>query len=112
MSEGYTEHERAAAGMDHDDSIRERVSDFGSRLAEEGPRALLEQAEQLVPDPVKVQVREYPLLALALGMGVGVFLGMKKSDEVIAAASSLIAAAATANLNTVLSGLRGDGDEE
>ena len=112
MSEGYTEHERAAAGMDHDDSIREKVSDFGSRLAEEGPEALLEQVEQLVPDPVKTQVREFPLLAVAIGVGVGVFLGMKKSNEVIAAASSLIAAAATANLNTVLSGMRGEGEEE
>lgn len=112
MSEGYTEHERAAAGMDHDDSIREKVSDFGSRLAAEGPEALLEQVEQLVPDPVKAQVREFPLLAVAIGVGAGVFLGMKKSNEVIAAASSLIAAAATANLNTVLSGMRGEGEEE
>ena len=95
-------YEKAAGGMDYDDDIRERATDFGSRLASEGPEALLEQVEEMIPEGVKDQVRQFPIVALILGAGIGVFLGLKKGDELIAAGSSLIAAAATANLNSAL----------
>lgn len=99
-------HERAAGGLDFDDDLRGRASDFGSRLASEGPDALLEQIEELLPESWRDQIRLHPLTAVAVGLTVGVFLGMKKGDEMIAAGSSLIAAAATANLNSVLSRMR------
>ncbi|HVR41853.1 MAG TPA: hypothetical protein VMS56_00260 [Thermoanaerobaculia bacterium] len=105
-------YEEAAGGMDYDDDIRDRASDFGSRLASEGPEALLEQVEQLLPESWREQIRVHPLAALAIGVGVGMFLGLKKGDEVLAAGASLIAAAATANLNTVLSGLGGKGEDD
>lgn len=105
MSDRYS-HEQAAGGMDFDGDIRERVSDFGSRLATEGPEALLEQIEELLPESWREQVRLHPVAAVALGVGIGLFLGMKKGDQVIAAGSSLIAAAATANLNSALSRAR------
>jgi LPS sulfotransferase NodH len=99
-------HERAAGGVEFDDDLRGRATDFGSRLASEGPDALLEQIEQLLPESWRDQIRLHPLTAIAIGVGVGVFLGMKKGDDVLAAGSSLIAAAATANLNSVLSRMR------
>ncbi|MGH9456838.1 MAG: hypothetical protein ACRD2J_04275 [Thermoanaerobaculia bacterium] len=107
MEDRYTsEHDRAAGGMEYDDEFRERASDFGSRLAAEGPEALLEQIEELLPPSWREHIRTYPLAAVAIGVGIGLFLGMKKGDEIITAGSSLIAAAATANLNSVLSNLR------
>jgi hypothetical protein len=105
-------HERAAGGLDFDDDLRGRASAFGSQLALEGPEALLEQVEEILPEPVREQVRNFPLLAIAAGVGIGVFLGMKKGDELLAAGSSLIAAAATANLNAVLQQKRAEGDSE
>lgn len=87
--------------MDFDDDIRERATQFGSRLAE-GPEALLQQVEEMLPESWREQIRTYPLAAVAIGVGVGIFLGLKKGDEIIAAGSSLIAAAATANLTSVL----------
>ncbi len=112
MDDRYTDpHERAAGGLDFDDDIRGKASSFGSQLASEGPEALLEQIEELLPESWREQIRSFPLAAVAIGVGVGIFLGMKKGDEVIAAGSSLIAAAATANLNAALSKARG-GDEE
>lgn len=107
MSDRYSDpQERSAGGLDFDDDIRERASSFGSQLASEGPEALLEQVEELLPESWREQIRLHPLAAIALGVGIGVFLGMKKGDEVLAAGSSLIAAAATANLNSVLSKTR------
>ncbi len=111
MDDRYTDpHERAAGGLDFDDDLRQRASSFGSHLAE-GPEALFEQVEELLPESWREQIRTYPLAAIALGVGIGLYLGMKKGDEVIAAGSSLIAAAATANLNSALGKMRG-GEEE
>ena len=112
MSDRYSDpHERSAGGLDFDDDLRGRASSFGSQLAAEGPEALLGQVEDLVPESWKEQIRTFPLAAIAIGVGVGIFLGMKKGDEVIAAGSSLIAAAATANLNAVLSQTRREPEE-
>lgn len=112
MSDRYSDgYERAAAGLDFDGDIRERVSDLGSRLANEGPGVLFEQIEELVPDSWKEQIAHFPLAAVAIGVGVGIFLGLKKGEEIITAGSSLVAAAAAANLNSVLSGARGSESE-
>lgn len=96
-------HERAAGGMDYDDPMRERAASFGSTLASGGPEALLEEIERLLPQSWREQITRYPLAALAVGIGVGMFLGMKKGEQILAAGSSLIAAAATANLNQFIS---------
>jgi hypothetical protein len=37
-----------------------------------------------------------------LGVGVGLWLGMKKSDEILAAGGSLVSAAAMANISQVM----------
>jgi hypothetical protein len=74
----------------------------GERLASEGPQALFDQLEDFLPDNWRDQIVTFPIAAIAVGFGVGLFLGLKKGDEVIAAASSMAAAAATANLASVL----------
>lgn len=108
MSERYSdEYDRSVGGLDFDGDIRERASDLGSRLAEQGPGALLDQVEELIPDAWKEHIAAFPLTAIVLGFGAGIFLGLKKGDEIISAGSSLLAAAAAANMNAVLSGVRG-----
>src|SRR5437879_2375964 len=95
------DHERSAAGMDYEDPIRERAANLGASIAENGPDALLEEIENLLPETWREQISTFPLAAVILGFGVGVFLGMRKGDEVIAAGTSLITSAAMANINQV-----------
>ena len=93
------EYERSAAGMDFDFNLRERAQALGHAMAEHGPGALFDEVEMLLPDNVREGVRTFPLLAVAAGVGVGVWLGLRKSDEVIAAGTSLITAAVMANVS-------------
>lgn len=102
MSSHGDDFERAAGGLDFDDAVRDHAASLGSAIAAEGPAALFDEIEELIPEKWRDQIAEFPLTAVALGVGVGVFLGMKKGSEILAAVSSLIAAAATANLNEVL----------
>lgn len=95
------DYERSAAGMDFEDPIRERAASIGASIAENGPGAILEEIENLLPDSWREQVQSFPIAAMLLGFGVGVFLGMKKSDEIIAAGTSLVTSAAMANINEV-----------
>lgn len=112
MSDRYSDdYESAAGGMNFDGDIRERVSDLGSRLANEGPGALLEQIEELVPESWKEHIAQFPLTAVVIGVGVGVFLGLKKGNEIVTAGSSLVAAAAAANINAMMAGGRGSDSE-
>jgi hypothetical protein len=102
------EHERAAAGLDFDPgAILENAAEWGAKMVEEGPEALLDQIEEMLPEAWRDQIRTFPIVAVALGFGVGVFLGMKKSDEVIAAGSSLVSAAAMANVSQVMDKVKG-----
>ncbi len=105
------DHERAAAGMDYDFPIRERASRLGNALAENGPEAFLEEIENLLPESWREQIKTFPIAAVALGVGVGVWLGMRKGDEIIAAGTSMITAAAVANIGGVLD-RSGGGDQE
>ena len=102
------EHERAAAGLDYDEqsSVRDGAAKLGAKMAEE-PEALLDEIENLLPEAWRDQIRAFPLAAVAIGVGVGVFLGMKKSDEIIAAGGSLISAAAMANVSEVMDRMKG-----
>ena len=83
-------------------SIHDRAAELGANLAGDGPQALFDQLEELLPEGWRDQLATVPIAAILLGFGVGVVLGMKKGDELVAAGSSMIAAAATANLSSVL----------
>ncbi|HEX7151508.1 MAG TPA: hypothetical protein VF618_08480 [Thermoanaerobaculia bacterium] len=83
---------------DFTDPIRERAAGLGTALIEGGPEALLEEVENLIPEPVKQQVQAFPVLAVLAGVGIGVWLGMKKGDELIAAGSAILTSTAAASL--------------
>ncbi len=92
------DHERAAAGQDFDSPIHERAASIGAAMAEGGPAALFDEIENLLPEEWREHIRSFPITAMALGLGIGIWLGMRKGDEVIAAGSSMISAAAMANV--------------
>jgi hypothetical protein len=98
------EHERSAAGLDYDEhgTVREKAAKLGAKMAEDGPEALLDEVENLLPEAWRDQIRAFPVAAVLVGVGVGVWLGMKKSDEIIAAGGSLVSAAAMANVSQVM----------
>ena len=106
------DHERSAAGMDYDFPIREHATHLGSAIAENGPEALFEEIEKMLPDSWREQIQTFPIAALLIGFGVGVFLGMRKGDEVIAAGTSMITAAAMANVTNVMERATGGGSAE
>lgn len=105
------EHERSAAGLDYDDhaGLRENAAALGAKMVENGPDAILDEIENLLPDEWRDQIRAFPLAAVALGVGIGVWLGMKKSDEIIAAGTSLVSAAAMANVSQVMDKMKAGG---
>ncbi|MDQ6800753.1 MAG: hypothetical protein M3041_07940 [Acidobacteriota bacterium] len=95
-------HERSAAGMDYDFPIREKATKLGSTLAENGPEALFQEIENLLPESWREHITQFPLAAVLLGFGVGMWLGMKKGDEVIAAGTSMVTAAAMSNVSQAM----------
>jgi hypothetical protein len=101
------DHERSAGGMDFDSPIKERAASLGAAMAEGGPQALFDELENILPEEWREQIRSFPILAITLGVGIGVYLGMRKSDELIAAGSSLISAAAMANVSKFMERGRG-----
>ena len=103
------QHERSAAGLDFDDgAIREKAEALGAKMVQEGPGALLDEIENLLPEEWREHITAFPLVAVALGVGVGLWLGMKKSDEIITAGTSLVSAAAMANVSQVMEKVRGE----
>lgn len=96
------DHERSAAGMDYDSPIREKASKLGNALADNGPEAFLDEIENLLPESWREHIQTFPLAAVVLGVGVGVWLGMRKGDEIIAAGTSMITAAAVSNITNVM----------
>jgi hypothetical protein len=102
------EHERSAAGLDFDaGEFRDKAEALGAKMVQEGPEALLDEIENLLPEAWRDQIRAFPVAAVALGVGVGIWLGMKKSDEIIAAGTSLVSAAAMANVSQVMEKVKG-----
>ena len=97
-------HERSAAGLDFDDNdpIRSNAAALGAKMLDEGPDVLFNELENLLPDAWRDQIKAFPLAAVVLGVGVGVWLGMKKSDEIIAAGGALVSSAAMANVSQVM----------
>lgn len=57
-----------------------------------------DEIENLLPEEWREQVRAFPLTAVAVGLGIGIWLGLKKSDDVLAAGSTLISAAVMGNV--------------
>jgi hypothetical protein len=104
-------HERAAAGMDYDFPMSEKASQLGSKLAEHGPEALFEEIENLLPESWRGHIAQFPIAAVLIGFGVGVWLGMKKGDELIAAGTSMITAAAMSNVGQAMERFGGGGSE-
>src|ERR1051326_248236 len=98
--------ERSAAGMDYEDPIKERAASLGAAIAENGPEAIFEEIENLLPEQWREQIKTFPIAAVLLGFGVGIFLGMKKGDEVISAGTALAPPPAMSNVNDFLG--RGD----
>lgn len=84
--------------------IHERASTLGSTLATSGPDAIFEEIDKMLPESWREHISSFPLAAIALAFGAGVFLGMRKSDEVLAAGSAFIGAATSANLSSVMGG--------
>lgn len=111
MAQTPEEHERAAAGQDYDegDPMGEGTTSFGSKILGDGPEALLEEIENLLPESWREQIRQFPVAAVLVGVGVGVWLGLKKGDEVLAAGSSMVSAAALANVSQVMDRLKQQG---
>jgi len=97
-----SDHERSAAGQDFDSPIRERAASLGQAMAEGGPQALFDELENLLPEEWQEHIRTFPLVAVLLGVGVGVYLGMKKSEELISAGMALVSAAAMANVSKIM----------
>jgi hypothetical protein len=88
--------------MDFDSPLKERAAALGQTLADSGPQALFAEIEELLPEEWRDHIRSFPLVTVILGVGVGVFLGMKKGDELIAAGTSLVSAAAMANVSRIM----------
>jgi hypothetical protein len=102
------QHERSAAGLDFDGgAIRDKAEALGAKMVQEGPEVLLDEIENLLPEAWRDQIKAFPVAAVALGIGVGIWLGMKKSDEIIAAGTSLVSAAAMANVSQVMDKVKG-----
>lgn len=102
------EHERSAAGLDFDDdAIRGNATAWGQKMVEDGPQAVFEEIENLLPEAWRDQIRAFPIAAVVLGVGVGVWLGMKKGDEIIAAGGALVSSAAMANVSHVMDKFKG-----
>ena len=87
--------------------MRDGAATLGAKMVEKDPRHCLDEIENLLPEAWRDQIRAFPIAAVALGVGVGVWLGMKKSDEIIAAGGSLVSAAAMANVSQVMDKVKG-----
>ena len=96
--------------MDYEDPIREHAASIGASIGENGPEALFEEIENLLPESWREQISTFPIAAVLLGFGVGIFLGMRKGDELIAAGTSLVTSAAMANVNQIVSRVGGGGE--
>jgi hypothetical protein len=102
MAKQGDDHERSAAGMDYDFPMREKATQLGSAIAENGPQALFDEIENMLPESWREQIATFPIAAVLVGFGVGLWLGMKKGDELIAAGTSMVTAAAMSNVSSAM----------
>lgn len=94
--------ERSAAGMDYDFPLRDKASELGNAFASDGPNALFDAIENMLPESWREHIRTFPITAVVIGVGAGIFLGMRKGDEIIAAGTAMITAAAMENVTNVM----------
>ena len=85
---------------EHD--VKEHATRIGSNIAEEGPEALFRELDDMLPEYWRDQINNFPITAVVLGVGLGIYLGMTRSDELIEAGASFVSAAATANIAKIL----------
>ena len=97
----------AGLNLDDPDAIRGKGAALGAKMIEEGPEAVLDEIEELLPEAWREHIQSFPIAAVALGIGVGVWLGLKKSDEVISAGGALVTSAAMANVAQVMEKVKG-----
>lgn len=82
-------------------------SALGARIADEGPGPVLDDIDALIPEPWREQIGAFPLTAVAIGIGVGVWLGWKKSDDVLEAGMAILSAATASNVAQVMDKVKG-----
>jgi len=102
----------AFAAVENIPSIREKAASLGQSVAENGPEVLFQEIENLLPESWREQITAFPLAAVILGVGVGIFLGLKKGDELIAAGGSMLSAAAIANVTSAMERVTGGAGNE
>ena len=104
------EHERSAAGLDYEDgdSMRDGAAALGAKMFER-PEQILDEIENLLPDTWREQIRTFPIAAVVFGVGVGIWLGMKKSEEIMEAGRTLVTTVAMANVSQVMDKVKGEG---
>ena len=90
---------------DYSDEVRAHGEHLGERFATGGPRAILEELENLVPQSWRDQVAEHPIVAMLAGTVAGIFLGARVGDEMLAAGSALVSAAAAAHVRHLVAGV-------
>ena len=88
--------------MDYDSPLHEKASKLGAALGESGPGALLDEIEKILPESWREHIARYPISALLVGLGVGLWLGMKNGDEILAAGKSFVTSAAMSNVGQVM----------
>lgn len=101
------DYERSAGGLDFDGDFRGKAAGLGQKMLDEGPEAVLDEIENLLPEAWRDQIKAFPVAAVMLGVGVGVWLGMKKSNEIIAAGTALVTSAAMTNVSNVMEKVKG-----
>lgn len=82
--------------------FRARAEALGNAVAEHGPGVILDEVETLLPDNVRDVVRTFPMLAVVAGVGLGVWLGANKREEVISAGTALVSAAVMATVSQTM----------
>lgn len=85
--------------------------DWVGTFSQGGPKAVLDEVEAMVPESWRQHISDWPIVSVAIGVAAGVFLGIRKGDEVISAASTMATAAASAHLSQVLGDNSDDDDD-
>lgn len=89
--------------------LGDKAEELGHKLADHGPEALLDEIENILPESWQEHIRTFPLAAVLAGVGVGIWLGMRKSDEIISAGTAIVTTAAMQNVRSVMEGLGSGG---
>ena len=75
-------------------------------MAANEPLGLLDEVENILPDEWREQIVAFPLTAMALGLGVGVWIGMTKSDEILSEGKTLLSGVVMSNVQQIFESFR------